>query len=229
MALTQMQIIQSLGDAMSWFERERGWDVPATEQRHLCGRIGELYAALITNGQMATAPNQHGYDVVSGLGERISVKTTATMDSKGHVAFNPRTLHLVDRVMVLRINTEEMQVEILFDGTTAEAAALMAPEAQGKRALPLRRLLRVPKPESEMAAVSTVTIGEVTLIELESGAIRIESQGAPVTPAMPIIRDLAQTLGIPVLNANGNPINTRQLGSQVIRALKTQPQESVLL
>ena len=53
MALTQMQIIQSLGDAMSWLERELSWDVPATELRHLTGRIGELYAALITNGRMA--------------------------------------------------------------------------------------------------------------------------------------------------------------------------------
>lgn len=42
MALTQMQIIQSLGEAMAWFERELQWGVPATELRHLCGRIGEL-------------------------------------------------------------------------------------------------------------------------------------------------------------------------------------------
>lgn len=40
MALTQMQIIQSLGEAMSWFERELQWDVPPTELRHLSGRIG---------------------------------------------------------------------------------------------------------------------------------------------------------------------------------------------
>jgi len=66
MALTQMQIIQSLGEAMNWFEREISWEVPPTELRHLCGRIGELYAALITNGQMATEVNQKGYDVVSG-------------------------------------------------------------------------------------------------------------------------------------------------------------------
>jgi hypothetical protein len=48
MALTQMQLIQSLGEAMSWFERELNWGVPPTELRHLCGRIGELYAALIS-------------------------------------------------------------------------------------------------------------------------------------------------------------------------------------
>lgn len=45
MALSQMQLIQSLGEAPAWFEREV-WGVPATELRHLCGRIGELYVAM---------------------------------------------------------------------------------------------------------------------------------------------------------------------------------------
>ncbi|WP_062565180.1 hypothetical protein [Pseudoalteromonas shioyasakiensis] len=61
MALTQMQIIQYLGGAMSWLERELSWDVPPTELRHLTGRIGGLYAALITNDRMATEVNQVGY------------------------------------------------------------------------------------------------------------------------------------------------------------------------
>jgi hypothetical protein len=107
MALTQMQLIQSLGEAMAWFERELQWGVPATELRHLCGRIGELYAAVITNGQMAAAVNQQGYDVVSSQGERISVKTTAMMNSTGHISFNPKSLADVDRVIVLRVNAEE--------------------------------------------------------------------------------------------------------------------------
>jgi len=97
MALTQMQLIQSLGEAMSWFERELSWGVKPTEMPHLCGRIGELYVALITNGQMAPEVNQRGYDVVSGDGERISVKTTAVMNSNGSFFFNrygsiPRSL-----------------------------------------------------------------------------------------------------------------------------------------
>ena len=86
MALTQMQLIQSLGEAMSWFERELSWGVPPTELRHLCGRIGELYAALITNGQMAPEVNQRGYDVVSGLGERISVDRKSTRLNSSHLA-----------------------------------------------------------------------------------------------------------------------------------------------
>ena len=93
MALTQMQLIQSLGEAMAWFERELAWGVAPTELRHLCGRIGELYVAMVTNGQMALNVNQRGYDVVSGVGERISVKTTARAESDGRI-INPAIKHL---------------------------------------------------------------------------------------------------------------------------------------
>ncbi len=137
MALTQMQIIQSLGEAMAWFERELSWDVPPTELRHLCGRIGELYVALITNGQMATEVNQKGYDVVSGEGERISVKTTARMKNTGYISFNPNTLDIVDRIIILKINTEDMQVETLLNALTEETKKIMSPEKNGKRTLAL--------------------------------------------------------------------------------------------
>ncbi len=220
MALTQMQLIQSLGEAMAWFERELHWGVPPTELRHLCGRIGELYAAMITNGQMATSVNQHGYDVVSAHGERISVKTTATMEGVGQVSFNPRTLHQVDRVMILRVNTEEMQVEILLDTSVEEALGLMGPEAQGKRPLSLRRLLKAPRPESELATVSAVLYGEYNVQELESGTIVVERNGIPVKPAKPALREIASALNIPLINSNGNPLNTRQLGSQVIQNVR---------
>lgn len=86
MALTQMQIIQLLAEAMSWLKRELSWDVLATELRHLTGRIGEMYAALITNGRMATEVNQAEYDVVSISGERISVKTIARVHKNGQIA-----------------------------------------------------------------------------------------------------------------------------------------------
>ena len=144
MALTQMQIIQSLGEAMAWFEREINWGVPATELRHLCGRLGELYAALITNGQMATEINQKGYDVVSGDGERVSVKTTAMLRSNGHVSFNSRSLEFVDRIIVLRINTEEMQIETLLNEPVSVARLLMHPGQNGKLQVSLSKLVRNP-------------------------------------------------------------------------------------
>lgn len=220
MALTQMQLIQSLGDAMAWFERELNWGVPPTELRHLCGRIGELYAALITNGQMATEVNQQGYDVVSGDGERISVKTTAMMGAGGHIAFNPNSMEFVDRVIVLRVNTDEMQIETLLNAPVAEAIDLMSPDRGSKRSLPLSRLARTERPRSELKTVSEVSFETFTVRELENGSIEVEMAGALQVPTKPALCELARKLNISLLNSSGNPLNTRQLGSQVIKILR---------
>jgi hypothetical protein len=205
---------------MAWFERELHWGVPATELRHLCGRIGELYAAVITNGQMAVAVNQQGYDVVSAQGERISVKTTAMKGITGHVSFNPNSLTHVDRVIVLRVNTEEMQVETLLDVPKEEALALMTPEGEGRRMIPLSRMnVKKSKPGHAIKAITAVSFGSYTIRELESGTIEVDKDGSSITPVRPVLRELALELNVPLVNANGNPFNTRQLGSQVIKSI----------
>lgn len=219
MALTQMQVIQSLGEAMAWFERELNWGVPPTELRHLCGRIGELYAALITNGQMATEVNQQGYDVVSGDGELISVKTTAMQGPSGHLSFNPNSLEFVDRVIVLRVNTEEMQIETLLNAPVGEAVQLMSAERGGKQSLPLRRLGRKERPRGELKTVREVMFEGYTVRELENGSIEVEQGGTLLLPAKPRLRELAKRLNVSLLNSSGNPLNTRQLGSQIIKSL----------
>ena len=170
MALTQMQIIQSLGEAMSWLERELSWNVPPTELRHLTGRLGELYAALITNGRMATEVNQAGYDVVSSTGERVSVKTTAKMSTSGHISFNINTLELVDRIIILRINTEEMQVETLLDTPVAEAKVLMNIVPTGKSTIAVSKLLRSPVQKRNLLKVKEVLWQGYKIVELENGS-----------------------------------------------------------
>ena len=203
MAISQMALIQSLGEAMSWFEREVAWGVPATELRHLCGRIGELFVAVITNGQMATEVNQKGYDVVSSANERISVKTTATVGSTSHVMFNAKTLGVVDRVIILRISTEEREIETLLDVPIAKALELMATEADGKRAIPLSRLIAKPAKLGAAKTVSEVRHGGRTVRELENGSIEAEMDGKPVIPVKPLLRELAKELNIGLLNGNG--------------------------
>lgn len=221
MALTQMQLIQSLGEALSWFERERNWGIPPTELRHLCGRIGELYAAMITNGQMATEVNQHGYDVVSRSGERISVKTTAMMGNSGHVTFNANSLKLVDRVIVLRINTDEMQVETLYDASIGEALRKMTATSGGKRTIPLSRLLDKPeRPRAALTVVKQVTYRECVVRELENGAIEVEKDGKLLQPVKPVLRELATPLNLSLLSASGAALTTRQLGSQIIKGVQ---------
>lgn len=221
MALTQLQIIQSLGEAMSWFERELAWGVPPTELRHLTGRIGELYAALITNGQMATNVNEKGYDVVGETGERVSVKTTAMMNQNGHISFNPNTLDMVDRVIIFRINTEEMQIETLLNEPTESAKQIMTPaNSAGKRNITLSKLLGGRPAVREVNTVSSVEHGQYTVRALENGAIEVLMGSKSVLPVKPVLREIAAQIGVPRINANGNPHNTRQLGSLVIKAIE---------
>lgn len=220
MALTQMQVIQSLGEAMAWFERELNWGVPATELRHLSGRIGELYAALITNGQMATSVNQHGYDVVSADGERISVKTTARMESSGQISFNPNTLELVDRIIILRINTEDMQIEILLNELTADALKLTGERTnKDKVVIPMSKLVGKTKARLNIPTVTSANFGDYYINELENGSIEVTQDGSSITPVKPVLRDIASKLNLPTVNGNGNNYNTRQLGSLVIKSL----------
>ena len=216
-----MQIIQSLGEAMSWFERELTWGVPPTELRHLIGRIGELYAALITNGQMATEVNQKGYDVVSGLGEKISVKTTAVMGGSGTISFNPNTLDQVDRVIILRINTEEMQIETLLDKSIDETRELLGKSNSAEKiSINQSKLVKKPKDRSEIPVVRSTEFKKFTVQELATGTIEVLRNGKLINIAKPELRSIAAELGLSVMNGSGNPFNTRQLGSMIIRELQ---------
>jgi len=217
MALTQMQIIQSLGEAMGWFDRELSWDVPPTELRHLTGRIGELYAALITNGQMATEVNQKGYDVVSSEGEKISVKTTAIMGNSGHISFNNSTLEFIDRIIILRINTEEMQIDVLLNSTRDEAVDLMTSDKKGKRTIALSKLSK--KQKKNIAAIKKVVFENHIIKELENGTIEVEYEGNLISPTKPILKYFAKSLNISTINNKGNDLNTRQLGTLIVRSI----------
>lgn len=214
MALTQMQTIQSLGDAINWLQRELTWGVDPAELRHLTGRIGELYVALITNGQMALEVNQRGYDVVSKIGERISVKTT-TMMSNGHVSFNERTLDQVDRIIILRLNTEDIELEILLDKPREEARTMMVNVGGDKIGILLNRF-NTREIENVNLIAREVSYDGWTIRELETGTIQLFKDGVLRSPANPILRKIAASINLSTLNANGNPFNTRQLGTQLI-------------
>jgi len=222
MAMTQMQIVQSLGEAMSWLEKELSWGVQAAELRHLNGRIGELYVALITNGQLANEVNQKGYDVISQNGEKISVKTTTMEVGTGHIPFNPNTLNQVDRVIVLRINTDEMQVEILLDSPVSEAEKLMSKEnSQGKRNIPLSKFVKPVKSRNDLLVLRNGEYKGIIINELETGTIEVLIEGRSVK-AMPRLKKIASELNISTLNGAGNPYNTRQLGSVVLKELSSR-------
>lgn len=224
MALTQVQIIQSLGEAMNWLEREVSWGVALAEQKHLTGRIGELYAALITNGQMALETNQAGYDVVSSNNERISVKTTTQKvmqkSHAGHVHFNMNTWSEVDRVMLFYLNTDEMQIETLLDASAKEVELMLV-----KGNLSFSKLRQTRPAFSAIEnhkIVAEAKYKSYTIQELESGSIIVQNKENIEPVTKPILRKIAQDVGLSTFNANGNHFNTRQLGSLLIRALVNQ-------
>lgn len=218
--LTQVQIIQSLAEALSWFEKELSWGVAAPDLGHLTGRIGELYAAMITRGQMALDTNQRGYDVVSALNERISVKTVTT---SSHVMFNPSTFEFVDRVMILRVNVDEekgVSVEELFDGSAQSAKENMRLSGSKFVYSVLQRSKREQRPVEELGVTGRANWDDFEIVRYESGAIRILHDGA-VQPVVvkDILRPIAAEVGVDVLNARGDVKNTQTLGAEVIRAI----------
>lgn len=215
--LTQTQIIQSLAEALGWFEKELSWGVAPAELNHLTGRIGELYAAMITRGQMALETNQRGYDVVSADNERISVKT---ITSTVNVAFNPATFDQVDRVIVLRINVDEdsgVSIEELMDLPAGAARAAMRGN-DARLTLKVARRQREPLSLDHLAITGRASFEGYRIMRYENGTIRVECGGAPVIPAKPVLRDIAARIGVDPFREHGTAKNTRQLGDEIIRA-----------
>jgi hypothetical protein len=218
MALSQVQIIRSLGEALTWFEKELGWEVKPAELNHLTGRIGELYAAMITRGQMALATNQHGYDVVGADGERISVKTVTTAT---HVSFRKSTFHHVDRVMVLRINVDEGEasIEELLDCCAARIGEFAA-ETESEHVFRIRAKQIETRPIDDLAVVAEANFGTHTIRQLENGSIMVTTGGGLHAVSKPALKEIAAQLGVSLLNGSGNSRNTRQLGAEILAVLK---------
>lgn len=230
--LSQTQIIRSLGQALEWFEKEIGWGVSPGELGHLTGRIGELYAAMVTRGQMALATNQRGYDVVSLEGERISVKT---ITSSSHVNIRSSTFGLVDRIMILRlvVDEDEVSIEEILD-CAASAIQSHAVEKDGRYVVPIAKGglndgrtirggggRRVPIDElRKLQETGCIIYGKHRVIQFENGSILVETDGRIQDVAKPILREIAKEVGVEILNDAGNPKNTRSLGADIIKTLE---------
>jgi len=222
LALSQMQIIQSLGEAMNWLGREISWGENPAELRHLLGRIGELYVAMYKNGNLAEHVNEKGYDVVTKENEKISVKTTTMSNGQGHVSFNLNTLSFVDRVVILRFNDKEMELEILLDKSIDEAKTLMTQQGNGKLAISLSKIYKPNKKirnDSEILVVRKAAYQNYVIQELESGTIEVYEDGEKLSAAYPILKIIAGLISVSILNGKGNPHNTRQLGTLIIKGL----------
>ncbi len=221
MALSQIQVIQSLAEALSWFEKELSWGVEPAELNHLTGRIGELYVAMITRGQMALETNQRGYDVISAENERISVKTVTT---SSHVSFNQNTFEYVDRVMVLRVNSDEehgVSVEELLDESADEFFA-KAENPSGKITFSTSSKARTTRPLEELEITKEAFLCDYRIFQYENGTIKVQINDETQNVTKPVLRDIATEIGMDILNQNGGEKNTRQLGADIINSLNAR-------
>lgn len=222
MSLSQVQIIRSLAEALQWFEKELSWGAQVAELRHLTGRIGELYTAMITRGQMAMAVNQVGYDVVSAEGEKISVKT---FTSSTRIDFNASTLHHASRVVILQIVIEESEPSIreVLDCSIEELKPMLRDQG-GQLYLPVNRVRSAsdltPADLTSLQEIASSTWKGLRIVKLENGTILVKDGGATLPQALPVLRDIAKDIGVDVLNSAGNQKNTRTLGSDIIKALE---------
>ncbi len=130
------------------------------------------------------------------------------------------TLQFVDRVIVLRINTEEREVETLLDLRISEALQLMTPAKNGERFLSTSAGTQAGRPRSTLDKTKEVQYGGFVIRELESGTIEVERDGNVITPTKPALREIAQKLNIGILTGSGSTANVRQLGSRVIRTIQ---------
>ncbi|MGH1412848.1 MAG: DUF6998 domain-containing protein [Pelagimonas sp.] len=221
MSLSQTQVIQSLAEALAWFEKELGWGVAPAELNHLTGRIGELYAAMITRGQMALETNQRGYDVISADNERISVKTVT---SSVHVSFNPNTFDQVDRVMVLRVNVDEedgVSVETLLDCSAAEFLEKHGKDS-GKHVFGTSAGSRPKQSLDNLQVSDEARWGDHLVRQFENGTIQVLISGNLQQMAKPHLREIAAEIGVDLLNSNSRAKNTRQLGADIIKVLQVK-------
>ncbi|CAJ1892508.1 DUF6998 domain-containing protein [Aeromonas caviae] len=228
MSLSQFQIIQSLGKSLEWLQQELLWGVSAQELSHLTGRIGELYTAMYTYGQMALENNQHGYDVISSDGERISVKTITTSN---HVSFTKSTLSYVDRIVILEINTTDLEINILVDSKKEDLLPLLKNTNGKKLSYSLGNKTRSKdgmkssktreiKPLSEMEVREEVCYKNHIIRQYENGTIEVLTDGISEKITKPMLIVIAKELNISPINSAGSKMNTRQLGDKIIKNIK---------
>ena len=112
-----------------------------------------------------------------------------------------------------------MQIETLLNVPVSQAIEIMASGKNGKRNIVLGRIGRPQPQQSNFKTVKKITFENYIIRELENGSIEIEQDDLVLLPVKPKLRELALKLNIGLLNTNGNALNTRQLGSQVIQSL----------
>ena len=109
-----------------------------TPDGHLVGSLGEIHAASILNLTLETQSNA-GFDATDADGTRIEIKTT----TRSSISLSAEGT-LAERLVVVRLNPENGEAAIVFDGPANTAWQLAgAAQKNGQRRLSLTKLAHI--------------------------------------------------------------------------------------
>ncbi|MCA0849209.1 DUF6998 domain-containing protein [Salipiger thiooxidans] len=189
------------------------------ELRAHTGVIGEAFVADYLGVKLTSTNNERGYDLLDSDGLRVSVKSITT--STG-VDFNEATIDLVDRVIVVWLDTAEDQlgVEVVFDASIEHVLQVAKPAYRGKRRL-MRNSMTFPERISSAdrfdvgPVVDTIQQGAVLIRRHATGSFTALVEGVP-QPARQLLLAMRDEMGLPDKATN----TTRSLGAQVFGHLR---------
>ena len=188
------------------------------ELRAHTGVIGEAFVADYLGVKLALENNQRGYDLVDADGLRVSVKTITT--STG-ISLKESTVNLVDRVVVVWLDTneDELGVHVAYDASIENFLTDCAAAYRGSLRLG-RGAMTFPNKQSAAGkfeigdVIATHTDGHIVIRKHSSGSFTALVDGEP-KPARPYLIEIRDALGLPDKVNN----TTRSLGSQVFGKL----------
>jgi hypothetical protein len=126
--------------------------------------------------------------------------------------------------MILRINSDEdegISVETLLDCTSAEFLDRHG-RPSGKLSFFVSGNLRTKRPLESAQIVEEVAFGDFLVRQYETATIEVLLNGHVVKTAKPELRKIAAEISVDLLNGNGNAKNTRSLGADIIKVLKSR-------
>ena len=109
-----------------------------TPDGHLVGSLGEIHAASILNLTLETQSNA-GFDATDADGTRIEIKTT----TRSSISLSAEGT-LAERLVVVRLNPENGEAAIVFDGPANTAWQMAGPaQKNGQKRLSLTKLAHI--------------------------------------------------------------------------------------
>ena len=136
MGESHQDLVRRIFESCAELSRRTGRSV--TPDGHLVGSLGEIYAASALNLTLETQSNP-GFDATSSDGQRVEIKTT----TRSSISLSTEGT-LAERLVVVKLNPENGEAVIVFDGPAKTAWQLAGPaQKNGQRRLSLTKLAHI--------------------------------------------------------------------------------------